>query len=140
MMVNALAWRRLYRDSRHLRLGLCLGLAVAFLPMMASAQTCRKNYIIENRTTIAIEQFFYMQNGQWTAAPPGHVITSGTRHQLTLVGRGESLFQAVFAGRRITVYGRIPNICTGSGIVICQGDPSTGECRDDGSDYIMVAG
>jgi len=137
MMANTLAWRRLYRDCRHLRLGLCLGLAVAFLPMMASAQPCHQNYVVENRTTIAIKEFFYEQNGQWSPHPLEHYIT--TRYQFILVGEGRSEFAALLSGGT-PVYGWIPDICHGRLIIICRGDRSIRECRNDGSGYIMVAG
>ena len=123
-MANALARCRLHPDSRHSRIGACLGLAISILPVVASAQSCHQNYIVMDQTPASITGLFYEQNGGWSGNLLASVITSGTQQMVDIAGSGASEFKAVLSGGMV-VRGQTPNICAKAQIVIYREGEST---------------
>lgn len=124
MSANALTRHPLCSNSGHSHIGAYLGLAIAILPVAASAKSCQQKYIVIDQTNVSITHFFYEQNGRWSNNLLATVIYSGGQQMVMISGRGESEFKAVFSGGRV-VSGQTPDICARSQIVIYREDDFT---------------
>ena len=93
--------------------------AVTFLSLTTSVAACEQKYIVEDRTNLAIVEFFYLQKDGWSTNLLASVVSPRSRQMIKVVGQGASQYKATLSGNHV-VFGQVADICAYSEILIMQ--------------------